>query len=521
MSFDDPFSGYSVMIRTIVYVVIPLFTAWQLVRLRRALHVFQLEGYKRGRFVAWCRRNRWLFLQRDTRKKPLVMTGRAWRILILATLLSLAVVLVPAGLAHLGGGFPADFITWLGTTGLAFVGVPFLLVGADLVLHPVQRAVNARYESAALRKLMTIAPTVVGITGSFGKTSAKFAIRDIAGARGRVFATPGSYNTPMGVTRAINEGLEPNHELLVVEMGAYRRGDIAELCAFVHPTIGVLTSIGPAHLERFGSMDAIRAAKYELIESLPEDGVAVMNVGDLEVRSMAARTDHVRVLTYGVEPDVPPDITKPDVHIDITATDHSYGPNGTSMTIVDEEGNEIYVRTVLLGEHAVRHVLAGVAVARLRDIPLGELAPRINALQPVEHRLQLIKRVGGVTIIDDAYNSNPAGAAAAIEVLADLDETDSRRKIVVTPGMVELGELQHDENARLGTHAATIADYLIVVGKVNRDALVAGAKEAPIRKAEVIVVDTLAQATEKLAKLQLGQGDWVLFENDLPDHYES
>jgi UDP-N-acetylmuramoyl-tripeptide--D-alanyl-D-alanine ligase len=149
------------------------------------------------------------------------------------------------------------------------------------------------------------------------------------------------------------------------------------------------------------------------------------------------------------------------------------------------------------------------------------MGTRIAALQPVEHRLQLIRGIGGVTIVDDAYNSNPAGAAAAIEVLADLDQTDSNRKVVITPGMIELGDLQYEENKLLGTNAAMIADVLIVVGAVNRDALVAGARAAPNARAEVIVVDTLAQATEKLAELKLGAGDWVLFENDLPDHYET
>jgi UDP-N-acetylmuramoyl-tripeptide--D-alanyl-D-alanine ligase len=508
MGFDDPFTGYSTLLRVIVYGVVPLFTALQVVRLRRALHIFQLEGYKRDRFLQWCAANgrRALFLSRGTAKKPLVMTGRAWRILVLATLLSVAWVLVPSAIAHLRGGAPYDLLTWAVATAAAFLGLPWLLVASDAILTPVQSGVNARYFRAATRKLRTIAPRVVGITGSFGKTSTKFAVRDLAAAPGKAFATPGSYNTPLGVTRAINEGLEPQHELLVVEMGAYREGDIAELCAFVRPTIGVLTAIGPMHLERFGSMDAIRRAKYELIDSLPQDGIAVMNAGDLEVRSLVATTQHVPVITYGIDPDTPPDVAEAEVRIDVTAVHHSYGPNGTAMTIVDEQGNELAVKTVLLGAHAVNHVLAGVAVARARGVPLNELGPRIEALQPVDHRLQLIHGAGGVTIIDDAFNSNPAGAAAAIEVLADLDETDSKRKIVVTPGMIELGELQYEENRRFASHAAMIADYLIVVGTVNRDALCEGARTGVNARAEVIVVDSLADAAEKLAELGSAPG---------------
>lgn len=511
MGFEDPFAGYSTVLRVIVYGAIPLFTVLQVVRLRRALHIFQLEGYKRARFLEWCRahRQRALFLARGTAKKPLVMTGRAWRLLLVATMLSVALVLVPPAAAHLIGGAPYDLLTWVIATALAFVGLPWLVVAADVLLGPAQAAINARYVAAATQKLSASAPTVVGITGSFGKTSTKFAVRDIAGGPGKAFATPGSYNTPLGVTRAINEGLEPHHELMVVEMGAFREGDIAELCAFVRPTIGVLTAIGPMHLERFGSIDAIRRAKYELIESLPGDGIAVMNTDDLEVRALADQTTRVRVVRYGMDPAGMPDVT---------ARDHSYGPRGTALTIVEND-HEIRAQVPLLGEHAVNHVLAGVAVARLIGVPTKELADRLAALQPVEHRLQLIQGAGGVTIIDDAYNSNPAGAAAAIEVLADLDETDSRRKIVVTPGMIELGERQYEANQNLGKHAAVIADVLIIVGKVNRDALTAGARAVPDPKAEVIVVDTLVQATKKLAELKLGAGDWVLFENDLPDQY--
>ena len=512
MGFDDPFTGYSTLLRVIVYTVIPLFTAFQVVRLRRALHIFQLEGYKRARFLEWCRRNRdrALFLRPASGKKPLVMTGRAWRILIAGAFLSLVSVLVPPAVAHLAGGAPYDLITWAAFTALAFFGLPWVLVGGDVLLAPVQSSINAGYSRAAKKKLGEIGPVVVGITGSYGKTSTKFSVRDIAGTPGKAFATPGSYNTPMGVTRAINEGLEAAHDLLVVEMGAYREGDIAELCNFVRPSIGILTAIGPVHLERFGSIDAIKRAKYELIEALPSDGLAIMNGDDLEVRALAERTTHVRVVKYGLDAAGAPDIT---------ARDHSYGPRGATFTIVAGD-DSLDVQVPLLGEHAVNHVLAGVAVALERGTRLGELGLRIASLKPVEHRLQLIQGAGGVTIIDDAYNSNPAGAAAAIEVLADLDETDSNRKIVVTPGIVELGEKQHEANENLGKHAAVIADYLIVVGSVNRDALTAGARAVPEPKAKVIVVDTLAQATERLAELKLGPGDWVLFENDLPDQYE-
>jgi len=509
VNFDDPFTGYSLLLRVIVYGLVPAFALLQFFRYRRALHVFQLEGYKRARFLEWCRRNRsraW-FLTSAPAKKPLVMTGRAWRILVTATLLTPSLVLVPAGVVHIGlGGWPLDVATWLVTTAAVFVLTPQVVVLADVLMTPVQRAINARFLRAARRRLDDVAPTIVGITGSYGKTSTKFAIERLIGPPGSALATPGSFNTPLGVCRTINERLDDAHRYLVVEMGAYREGDIAELMAFVRPTIGVLTAIGPVHLERFGSMEAIRRGKYEVVRDLPEGGVAVMNVDDPEVRSLADATRHVRVVRYGLEEDGAPDVTARDVEVH---------PRGTMFSVVDvRNGSSARVETRLLGKHSIGHVLAGAAVALEAGRSLDEIAAAAAGLEPVEHRLQLIEGTGGVVVIDDAYNSNPAGAAAALDVLAAMP---AGKKVVVTPGIVELGERQTEENERFGRRAGEVADHVIVVARLNRAALAAGARAGG--RAEVIEVDTLAEATERLRTL-LAPGDVVLFENDLPDQYE-
>ena len=510
MDRADPFTGYSTVLRIIIYGLVPAFGVWQYVRLRRALHVFQLEGYKRARFLQWCRANpgRALFLSASTDKKPLVMTGRAWRILIAATVLTVILVLVPSGLAHVWwGGFPYDISTWALMTVALFLGAPLVLVLGDVVMGPVQAIINGRFKRTATRKLTEMAPVVVGVTGSFGKTSTKFAIASLLGDPGEVLATPGSFNTPLGLTRTINEQLTERHRFLVAEMGAYKEGEIAELCNLVHPTVGVLTAIGPAHLDRFGSMDAIRRGKYEIVTSLPDDGTAVMNVDDPEVRALADRTDRVAVVRYGIDPAGRPNVTAADIEVT---------HRGTSFTVADSRtGETLKVSTRLLGRHSIGHVLAAVAVAVTTGRRLDELAPAIAALEPVEHRLQLIEGTGGITVIDDAFNSNPAGAAAALDVLASMP---ARRKVVVTPGIIELGPLQERENETFGEHAAAVADAVIVVARVNRAAILAGARKVE-NGAEMIVVDTLDQATAELPKL-VGPGDVVLFENDLPDQYE-
>ncbi len=504
----DPFFGYSLLVRVIVYGATPAFLIWQWLRLRRALHVFQLEGYKRARFLAWCaaRGGTALFLRARPMKKLLVMTGRARRIITVAWILSATTVIGPAAGIHVTLGAPWDLLTWVAATLATFAGAPLLLVGADLLLEPIQRTINARYIKAARAKLARLAPTVVGVTGSFGKTSTKTAIAAAGGAPGLVLATPESFNTTLGICRTINERLDEAHRLFVVEMGAYARGDIRELCDLVRPQIGVLTSIGPAHLERFGTLDAIRATKYELIESLPPGGAAVMNTDDPEVRALADETRHVRVVRYGGDPEGRPDVTARSV---------TFTPTGMTVEVIAPGEAPAAVHLKLLGRHALGHVLASVAVAGALGRTLDEMKEGLEALEPVQHRLQLIEGAGGVTVIDDAYNSNPEGAAAALEVLRDLP---GRRKVVVSPGMVELGPLQPDANERFGAQAAQFADVVIFVGETNRDALLRGANRAG-SNARVATARDLDEATELLKEV-LGPGDVVLFENDLPDQYD-
>jgi UDP-N-acetylmuramoyl-tripeptide--D-alanyl-D-alanine ligase len=484
------------------------FLGFHFTRLKRALHVFQLEGYKRSRFLRWCRRNTRaaLFLAAASNKKPLVITDRARRLLYGALLLSalwLVEPVITAG-AHRAS---VSLLLWALFAAVLFLAVPVGLLVADVLLGPFERSINRRFTKAATAKLEEVAPLVVAVTGSFGKTSTKFAIQHLLDAGGGIaLATPGSFNTPLGISRTINEQLEARHRFFVVEMGAYGEGEIADLCRFVHPTIGVLTAIGPAHLDRFGSIDAIRRAKYEIVESLPDNGIAVMNVDDPQVRALADSTTRPSVVRYGIDPAAAPDVTATSVQV--TAA-------GAAFSITDtRDGSSLGVRTRLLGRHSTGHVLAAVAVALAAGRNLGELKDPIESLQPVEHRLQLLDGAGGITVIDDAYNSNPDGAAAALEVLSAMP---ARRRVVVSPGIIELGERQFEENLEFGRRAATIADVLVIVSRTNREAITAGARSG---KAEVVAVDSLAQATERLRTI-LAQGDVVLFENDLPDHYES
>lgn len=511
MNRPDPFFGYSALLRVLVYGLIPLFSAWTFIRLRRAAHIFQLEAYKRPWFKRWVRENRdkALFLRPlKAEKKPLVMTGRVWRMVVTGTVLAVLAIYVPSGLIHISVGAPWDLIAVAATVTAVFLLTPWLLLAGDTVMKPVQSAINNGFLSKARKRLHEVGPLVIGITGSYGKTSTKFAVARLLGSDKVVLATPGSFNTTLGVARTVNESLAPSHRFFVVEMGARQEGDIAELCRLVEPQISVLTAVGTAHLETFGSQEAIARGKYEIVHGLRSGGIAVMNVDDPIVRRLADETTSVKVVRYGLEESGAPDVTARDLQLT---------HDGTALTLVDSRtGDSAPVSTKLLGRHAIGHLLAGTAVALTTGRSLDEIAAAAAHLEPVEHRLQVIKGAGGVVVIDDAYNSNPDGAAAALEVL---DKMPGRKKVLVTPGMVELGPLQSEANAEFARRAAEVADVLIFVAALNRQALVAGAKQGG-GEDKTIVVDSLDEATEKMKGL-LQSGDVVLFENDLPDQYES
>jgi UDP-N-acetylmuramoyl-tripeptide--D-alanyl-D-alanine ligase len=384
---------------------------------------------------------------------------------------------------------------------------PLTTVLANFLLSPVQRAINQTYLRRAQGRLRDVKPLVIGITGSYGKTSTKYLLEHLLAGHRRVLKTPLSYNTLMGICRVINDNLPADCEVFIAEMGAYRRGDIKELCDFVHPTIGILTAIGPQHLERFKTIENVQATKYELIEALPSTGVAIFNNDDPRCRALADRTTQVRVMRYGLDTE--------GQALDLWAEHIAIGPEGLSFTLADTHGGRIDVRTVLLGRHNVLNILGASCAALAVGMPLPDIVRAIRDLPAVPHRLQLMDNGSGVTVIDDSYNSNPVGAMEALEVLGSFT---TGRRILVTPGMVELGALEAQLNEELGAKAAEVCDYVILVGVERTKTLVAGLQRKNFPQEKIRVVRDLKGATIVLPTI-VGVGDTVLFENDLPDQY--
>jgi UDP-N-acetylmuramoyl-tripeptide--D-alanyl-D-alanine ligase len=421
------------------------------------------------------------------------------------------VIFAVAAVAGDAGWIAAGFGTLLGL--LALVTAAEQLFTAERALRPVQAADNRRFVRRARQKLAEIDPLVVGITGSFGKTTTKACVTAVAELRGPAYATPASYNTFLGVVRAINEGLSAKHRTLIAEMGAYRLGDVAELCDLVHPDIGILTAIGPAHLERFGSLDAIEQAKGELAEGTPAGGTFITTADDERCLRAAKRTE-ARVLLFSAAGSRDADVWAEDIEM-------SEGTTRFAVCARQREGvargaDRVTVRSKLLGRHNVANLLAAAAVGIALDLPLDAVARSLSRVTPPAHRLApILNRQAGIVVIDDAYNSNPVGAAAALEVLA---AHDAQRRLLVTPGMVELGDREAEENERFGEKAAAVCDLVVLVGEQRSRPIRAGLAAASFPDDRIHVVANSSEAEALLARTTR-RGDVVLFENDLPDLY--
>jgi len=443
----------------------------------------------------------------DQVKKPLVMTGRAKRLRTAWFQLTGLLLLILALIGFLFNGFAGMAVTLY----LAFVlsnGLCYYLMLAAVILRvPYENKINQGFYDQAHGKIESRDDLkVVGITGSFGKTSTKFITGTILKEKFNTLVPPSSFNSTMGVCKVINNDLKDEHEVFLCEMGARAMGQIEELAKLAEPQIGIITAIGPTHLETFGHIGNIMKTKYELIENLPCDGIAVFNYDDPNVKKMADKTFKEKVL-YGIEAD-------PEV-LDLRAENIQVNMKGSTFDLVDKEGNRAACQTKLLGKHNIHNILAGASVAVTLGMTLDEIASGIAKIEPVEHRLQLIDPGTGVLVIDDAFNSNPVSSKAALDVL---DAFNTGKRVIVTPGMVELADEQDAANEKFGEYIADVCEAVILVGPKQTEPIQKGLANKDYPKDQIHIVRTMAEVQALLGQL-LQPGDVVLFENDLPDTY--
>ena len=443
-------------------------------------------------------------------KKPLVMTRRVWRLYsvtgVLAMAIYMAAITVFGGSGDLVGYYHGPCVAvamMLLVTAFSWA----IVIISVVILTPVEKAINKRYRDDAMRILRSMPDLkIIGITGSYGKTSTKNYLCSILSEQYETLMTPGSYNTPMGVIRTVREMMKPYTEVFICEMGAKQRGDIKEICDIVNPQCGIITAVGPMHLETFKSEENVCRTKFELADAVPAEGFVVVN-NDFPLIA-SRKVDNCKCIRYGV--------SNPD-GCDFIATDIEYSPEGTQFTMVDcLTEAQLRLRTSLVGECNISNLMAAVIMARRLGVSDEKIIRAVAGIAQVEHRLNMKRTPGGVTIIDDAFNSNPAGSRMALEVLGSMK---GGRRIVVTLGMIELGDSQERLNEDLGRHIGENADIAVIVNEINREALVKGVKDTDFDTSNLHCCDSFAQAQQLLSGI-LKSGDTILYENDLPDTFK-
>ena len=519
------------IVRTIIAAALAAYALF--LTMRHNMHMFQLNGYKNDEHIRWIKKNlrqQWLlgfglalgavrlffpFLVLDiliyltllldilvyramrrlnTKKKP-VYTARVKRMIATILIIVLAAVILTAvffGIRPMTGLF------------LILVSAQWCLnLAANVINHPLEKGISQYFIKDAKKKLAEASNLkVIGVTGSYGKTSMKFFLQTLLQSRYNVLVTPGNYNTPLGVTITVRNFLKPSHEIFICEMGARRVGEIKEVCDIAHPNYGIITSVGPQHLETFFSMENIQKTKFELADALPEGGMLFLNGDNEYIQEKAAA--YPRKTFYYSEKEGE----------GYQAKEISVSQFGTEFTVVTPSGESERFRMKLIGAHNVINVVGAIAVANTLGIPLKDLKIPVRRIQPVEHRMQM-REHGLVTVIDDAYNSNPVGSKAAVETLAMFDGI----RILITPGMVELGEKEAEYNRQFGVYAADCCDYILLVGRKHTEPIRDGALSKGFPPEKCLVYDRLEDAVSYAYAIK-GQGHkYILLENDLPDNY--
>ena len=569
---------------------------------RYNLHMLQLNGYKNKEHITWLKKNisrQWLafaavvvgllcmivpntvtyiiaiivgifnllfyrLMKNQKTKKKLVYTARVKRMIatnvVVGVLFGMCITLVFSAITSVGYSETAEslnmanFVQRISSLGAALfhlAGATLLYAGlqvfmpmlANLINKPIEQGISRYYINDAKRLLKQATAngmTIIGVTGSYGKTSVKFYLQTLLQEKFNVLVTPESYNTPMGVVLTVRKQLKPSHEIFVCEMGARHVGDIKEICDFVYPKHGVITSVGPQHLETFFNMDNIKDTKFELADALGADGKLFVNADNEYIRekldslgiSSDAKVDskaNVQAAGTSMNVQAASSATDADKHNSNTVPYKviEYGNNGgykacdikvsqlgTDFTVIAPDGQKESFQMPLIGEHNVINVLGAISVACEMGMTLRELKIPVRRLQPVKHRMELIER-GAVTIIDDAYNSNPVGSKAAVETLGMFDGV----RILVTPGMVELGKDEEVYNEKFGEYAAKNCDYIFLIGAKHTEPIKRGILNSGFDANKVKTYEHLEDALQQAYAIADEGHKYILLENDLPDNY--
>lgn len=441
------------------------------------------------------------YIMNDQNKKKLVITARIKRLICTLTVLHMIPILI------LEWQFDNTSLVWvvLLIESIMLYLNRIVVFIAMIINTPIEKMVYLHFKHKAQSKLKSMTNLkIIGITGSYGKTSSKRILSEILNIQYNALPTPKNLNTFNGLIMTVNNNIDKFTDIFIAEMGAYVRGEIAGLCKLVKPKYGIITTIGTAHLESFGSQENIQKGKFELIESLPADGFGILN-GDDPLQISYKRKNKVRIIWVGID----------NKDVDVRAKNIKCSNKGTSFDVILKgDSKEYKFETHLLGKHNVYNILAAIACGKEFGIEMEELQRAVSNVKPVEHRLEL-KKLGNFYQIDDAYNSNPIGARNACEILKMMPGM----KIVVTPGMIELGDKEDEYNEIFGEQIAEAADLVILIGEKKTIPIKEGLLKKGFDKEKIIVFNDVRDAYPFIMEKAKEQEVYALFENDLPDTF--
>lgn len=475
------------------------------------LYLFQLENYRIRRYLAFLLR-RYPWRAPAQTRKNLVWTLKAIYLFALAIFLQAFFAYALACSAQTFWGIPAVAAS---IAGLAlfiafFFFFPFFLIAAMILYHPFDGFFKHRIIVRAQKKMRSFPNLIIiGITGSYGKTTMKEVVTAILSQKFRVLATPENINTSLGISRLILEKLTTETQILIAEMGAYERGDIQALCDIVKPRIAILTGINEAHLERFGSLENTIAAKFEIINSAESDGTVLLNADDSRVmKEYRAHIGKRKTLFYSNK-------NHPMAQTRINETRFFEDGSGIGFEPSVGSDNLGYVKVPFLGEYIMGIIGGAALIAKDLGMTRDEIRRGIATLSPIPHRLQAIKKENGILVIDDSYNGNTDGVQEAIKTLAHFK---GRRTVYVTPGLVETGASSEAVHREIGRRLAQSADRVVLIKNTVTPFIAEGLHENGFLREHIIWFDSAPEAYKKLPEI-LKSGDVVLFQNDWPENY--
>lgn len=415
----------------------------------------------------------------EKKKTPLRFTPRVKRLLFTQWILLLIVAFVYN---------PAVFLL-----------LPFIALCANAINLPIEICIQAKFTEMAKIKLKSYTDLkIIAITGSYGKTGVKNILYDILSAKYKVVKTPSSFNTPMGIVRTINETDFDGADFFICEMGARRKGDIAQLCKIAQPDVAVLTGIAPQHMETFGSVENVIATKFEIVLNAKQNATVFLNY-DCDYLKNLPQHDQKTISSGGFN------------DYDVYYENASCNQNGSVFT-VSADGVKLACKTKLLGRHNVSNICLCIAVALFLGLDGDEIKSAVDNLDYAPHRLQLIKAQNGLYILDDSYNANVCGVRESLTVLKNFDG----QKFVIASGIVDAGKETETLNKQIGVMMAETCDFAMLVG-VNGRYIKDGLVESGFQENKIFDCESIDDAVKKISALSKA-GDVILFSNDLPDN---